>query len=360
MQYGCIVGQKGITVHFSNGDDFTWPEGHVNFVQVREAIKSNAGETVLRGLMDVVGNLQKQLDAEPALVGHVQVSRDGVYWHGRPIHMTICDRIMAFNSEGMPIASLVAFLDKLLTNQRREAVMSLYDFLEANTVPITEDGDFIVYKKVRNDYKDIHSGTFDNSVGQKPRIPHWEVDPDRDNTCSKGLHVCARHYLASFGSSGSGDRVMVCKVNPADVVAVPRDYNNSKMRVAGYEVIGELKDEERAKILDQSKILRPGDHTEDVTWGENFTEEEEESADDYQDYNYYDQSHGDDDDDDDECPQCGAWTGDGVICDECEADENDECEEDENDERDHPVADEEKPATQTSWKDRWINPFKRR
>jgi hypothetical protein len=39
---------------------------------------------------------------------------------------------------------------------------------------------------------------------------------------------------------------MICKVNPADVVAVPSDYNNAKMRVCKYEVINEVdvKDEE--------------------------------------------------------------------------------------------------------------------
>lgn len=35
---------------------------------------------------------------------------------------------------------------------------------------------------------------------------------------------------------------MVCKVNPADVGSVPSDYNNSKMRVRKYEVIGEIGD----------------------------------------------------------------------------------------------------------------------
>jgi hypothetical protein len=33
---------------------------------------------------------------------------------------------------------------------------------------------------------------------------------------------------------------MVCKVNPKNVVSIPADYNNSKMRVCEYEVIDEL------------------------------------------------------------------------------------------------------------------------
>ena len=226
--------------------------------------------------MDVVTTVRTKLGTAAATVG-VTVSRDGVFFHGQPIHMTVCDRIIAHAAEGLPIDPLVKFLEKLLSgNQRREAVLSLYDFLEANNIPITEDGDFLTYKKVRDDYKDIHSGTFDNSVGAKPRVPAWEVEADRDQTCAKGLHVCARHYLPNFGT-GPGNRVVICKVNPADVVAVPKDYNNSKMRVCGYEVIGELNDQQKADIFDNAKLVRPGDFSEDVTWNDDWARDDDEA-----------------------------------------------------------------------------------
>ena len=62
---------------------------------------------------------------------------------------------------------------------------------------------------VRSDYKDVHSGTFDNSVGQVLEMPRNQVDEDKDRTCSAGLHFCSYDYLKFFG----GERIMVLKID---------------------------------------------------------------------------------------------------------------------------------------------------
>ena len=43
---------------------------------------------------------------------------------------------------------------------------------------------------------------------------------------------------------------MICKINPRDVVSVPSDYDNAKMRDCRYEVIGEL--DENDAIVDMA------------------------------------------------------------------------------------------------------------
>jgi hypothetical protein len=110
--------------------------------------------------------------------------------------------------------------------------------LEKNALPITPDGHFLAYKKVRNDFLDIHSGTMDNSVGQIVEMERHEVNDNKDETCSTGLHFCGMSYLNHFG--GSDSRTVIVKINPADVVSIPSDYNNAKGRACRYEVIGEL------------------------------------------------------------------------------------------------------------------------
>jgi hypothetical protein len=118
---------------------------------------------------------------------------------------------------------------------------------EANSyqVPLTDDGCFLAYKAVRNDYLDCYTGKVDNSVGQTPMMPRKAVDPDRRNQCSQGYHFCSLGYLASF----SGNKIMAVKVNPKDVVAIPEDYNYTKGRTWKYEVVYEVadKDEETSK-----------------------------------------------------------------------------------------------------------------
>jgi len=117
-------------------------------------------------------------------------------------------------------------------------VDELYGFLEKNNLPITPDGHFLAYKKVRNDFLDIHSGTMDNSPGTVVEMERFKVDDNKDQTCSTGLHFCGMSYLGHFGSGS--DRTVIVKIDPADVVSIPSDYNGAKGRACRYEVIGEL------------------------------------------------------------------------------------------------------------------------
>jgi hypothetical protein len=138
--------------------------------------------------------------------------------------------------DGFDVAPLVEFMHNLMKNPSKRAVDELYGFLEKNSLPITPDGCFLAYKRVRGDYKDCYTGTMDNSVGKVVEMERNMVDDNRDNTCSTGLHFCSHSYLASFG----GERTVIVKVNPADVVSIPSDYNNAKGRACSYEVIGEI------------------------------------------------------------------------------------------------------------------------
>lgn len=308
-EYAQFVSNSSITVHFVNGDSHVWPSSHPNFESVKEALKRNAPASEVRALMDTVARLKESIaPLAAATAGDVKVTREGVFYKGTQVRLSVTEKILRFVAEGFDATPYVNFLEKLFKNPRKSAVESLYDFLEANQIAITEDGDFIVFKKVRNDYKDIHSGTFDNSVGTSPRVEAWQVEEDRSKTCSQGLHVCARHYLPHFGS-GFGNRVVICKVNPADVVAVPYDYNNAKMRVCAYEVIGELNDQQKAEIFDDKLLVRPGDNSEDVSWGGSWAEDEAVKQDEgqtiddavnselegYEDDNYEDDNYEDDD-----------------------------------------------------------------
>jgi len=86
---------------------------------------------------------------------------------------------------------------------------------------------------------DIHSRSMNNSVGQVVTMPRNKVDDVRANTCSEGLHFCSLEYLPHFGSLSRGDRTVIVKINPADVVSIPQDYNNAKGRTCRYQVVAE-------------------------------------------------------------------------------------------------------------------------
>jgi len=80
-------------------------------------------------------------------------------------------------------------------------------------------------------YTDMHTGKMRIVLGEPVKQERKDCDADFRRDCSNGLHVGATSYVNSF--AGRDSVVLVCYVNPANVVAVP-DYDHSKMRVCEY------------------------------------------------------------------------------------------------------------------------------
>lgn len=139
------------------------------------------------------------------------------------------------NTKGLEL-----FLDRIgaVIEKRRHTVEDLLRFLERGDLPIADDGSIVIYKRLcRQDdkYVDPHTKKVIQRVGSFVHMDEKLVDPNRRNECSNGLHVARRGYIGSF----SGDVVVLAKVRPEDVIAVP-DYDANKMRVCGYHIIAEL------------------------------------------------------------------------------------------------------------------------
>lgn len=179
---------------------------------------------------------------------------------GNILHGSLVERILKLQADGKPVKYLCRFLDNLYQNPARHAIDELYLFLERNDLPITDDGCFVAYKGVDKDYFDHHSHTYENKVGAVMEMLRQDVDDNRENTCSVGFHVGRFEYADDF--KGAEGHLMICKVNPKDVVSVPPDYDNSKLRTCRYEVIGEATDEPDRDVLksltvyDQPTMLR--------------------------------------------------------------------------------------------------------
>ena len=245
--------------------------------------------------------------------GAFQVKEGVIFVNGQAVHDVLSRKILSFLREKLPHLPLVKFAENLQKNPSYRAVTELFLFLEKNDHPITEEGNFIAYKRVRSDFKDIHSGTFDNSPGAEPAVPRNQVDEDCTRTCSNGLHVANWTYAhTQFASHNPGTDIMLeVEVNPADVVAIPIDYNNAKMRVCKYKVLG---------VVDRA-------HSSDVQLRQvavpvfnDVVEDEDEDEDEVDDYS--------------ECEDCGVEIDSrDSLCWECEDDRVTEEEEEENEDK---------------------------
>jgi hypothetical protein len=278
-----------ITVFDEDFVPVTIDASHPNHSLVREALEWEGSEFThtLDDILDLMKPITKVATAVKGT--RITVTDDQVLFDGQPLHGTIVERILAGNR----VDNLVKFLDKLMDNPSHRAVNQLYGFLEANNHAITADGDFVAYKIVRADYRDLYSGRFDNSPGTTVSVPRNAVDEDPDRTCSSGLHVCGFYYLDHYGSVRNGtDRVVSVVINPKDVVAVPRDYNNAKMRVSSYTVLEDITD----KVKDKVGTIVGLDHPLSYEDYYDDRQDMDESSREYQDWatEYYDYAPEDD------------------------------------------------------------------
>ncbi len=215
---------------------------HPNYTKIEATLRRSAknpqpGDSaeILR-LFDVAAAVQAKLGTK------AQIVNGQVFFNGKEVHSSLATRIQEALRDGFPVDGLLLFMENLHKNPSARAVAEMFDFLNAKGLPITEDGCFLAYKGVGANYMDLYRGTFDNTPGKKPRMARNEVDDDRAHECSYGLHVGRLEYARNY--CGSGGKIVLVKVSPEDVVAVPKDYNCSKMRVTGYEVISDYSDTE--------------------------------------------------------------------------------------------------------------------
>lgn len=238
-----VITDESVTLYVSDNGNFypvAVPEDDPSYPKVVAALKTGDTLEALR-----VADKAKVVE-EWATDTNVSIENGVVSLNGMKINNALTRRIVKMAQENLPTKPLELFLENLIENPSNQSVRELFMFLESNELPITEDGHFLAYKAVSGNYKDMHSNTFDNSVGSVCSMPRNHVNDNRDVTCSYGLHFASLPYVRSFG----GAHIMVLKINPKDVVSIPNDYNNQKGRCCEYKVIGEATHEVREEKRD--------------------------------------------------------------------------------------------------------------
>lgn len=251
MRIPAIVTDTSISL---TGPDFVpraIPSSHPNFVEIRDKLDAGADWDAIKDLIDLPSAIVKYTN------GSIKIVDDELFFNEQPVHNALSARILSLISDKREATAepLIRFMEKVNLNTSRRAVEGLYEWLEKSNLPIAPDGDIIAWKIVREDYRDIYTGRFDNSIGKVVEVARNQVDEDPDRTCSHGLHFCSSAYLPHYGT-GPGNRVVVVKIHPRDVVAFPRDYNTSKGRACRYEVIGEVDRETAPEMFDGINVCR--------------------------------------------------------------------------------------------------------
>lgn len=204
---------------------------HPNYKAIREAIFNEDFKAAFE-LM----NIRKAI--ETFTQGNIRIEGEKLFYGEMQVKTELADKIIQLMQKGDDgFQRLIKFFELLMQNPSRSSVEQLWGFVCHNDVEIDEDGYLIGWKKVQskgNNLFDSRTGKVPNNVGCVVEMPRWMVDDRRSVTCSQGLHVGAWDYVRSF----SGNVITKVRMSPADVVSVPDDYDDMKVRTSKYEVVG--------------------------------------------------------------------------------------------------------------------------
>ena len=167
---------------------------------------------------------------------HIKIDDDKITYNGVTLEHALVHRLKEMRKSGLKDATpWLNFIQKVMRNPSQRIRETLHTFIEDQHMALTPEGNVLAYKGVREDFKDIFSGTIDNTPGQIVIMDRGGVDDNAEHTCSNGLHVGDYDYARNWGSNG---KLLLVEFDPADAVSVPID--GQKLRVCKYKVLQEI------------------------------------------------------------------------------------------------------------------------
>jgi bifunctional DNA-binding transcriptional regulator/antitoxin component of YhaV-PrlF toxin-antitoxin module len=251
-----------LSIFFEGTNPLLVPKSNPMYSEIREKL-ANGLRKGLYTIVDLAAKIKSATKGKFTLIE--QDGTDVILLYGKAMDSELSDMVIKFVDAKQPTEALENFWKNCCLNPSKESRESLYGFIQANGFTLTTDGCFIGYRSVTSDFKDHRTRTMDNSVGATVSMDRNKVDPDPNNTCSSGLHVAAWDYAWNAFGGHRGTCVEV-KVNPKDVVTVPPDYDNQKMRVCEFKVVSVVT--QSRDTLVHPDTFNDADEVEDTSWNE--------------------------------------------------------------------------------------------
>lgn len=252
MQYvivgGGLEGESNVTLFVPGEAPLTAHSSHPNFDKIVEGVRS--GDESVVDLFDLAKTAATRFER---LTERVTVANQRLYFDGDEVHDALAEQVVRFLADGVEDwKPLVNFYENVQQNPQEYSRNQLYAWLTDRDFTITPDGLIVGYKGVRTTSDDdgfrsiftgraivdgeVQTGNISNKIGSIIEMPRDQVAFAPDVACSYGLHVGTWRYAKDF-SQGA---VLEVHVNPRDVVSVPSDSHNEKMRVCRYRVVNTI------------------------------------------------------------------------------------------------------------------------
>lgn len=258
MKYNVVSNEDEANLTaFIGGKMFTATQDHPNYQRI--VAKVLAGDESVVDLFDVALTVHKYFQS---ISDRVTVSNGHIFFDGDEVDNALTAQILRFMEEGLEFMPLVNFFEKIATNPLEHSREQLYRFLDHHNFTITPLGDFVGYKGVKTTdadckYESISTGPaivdgvavdghVPNPIGGIIEMARSAVAHDPRVACSTGLHVGTYEYASGFAQGA----VLEVHVNPRDVVSVPTDSHDQKIRTCRYLVVGPIEEKYAGALAD--------------------------------------------------------------------------------------------------------------
>jgi hypothetical protein len=265
---------KSITVYLSE-DTFTADSSHKYFDEIVKCVKYGYPEQDIINMFSPKTRVNAYFKSSGLYGCHFDGSL--VWVNGLSIPDELSSLIIQHVDEGTSPVGLIAFFSKLQKNPSFKSRTQLISFIKRHGLTITPTGNFIAYKGVRHDGKSLNSGAasvdgvlvtgrIPNELGTTITMPRNKVNDDTHVGCSTGLHAGAWKYASTFGTGPT----RAVEIDPVDVVSVPKDCNEQKLRVCRYIVVAANLDKPSDELVwGIRKDDTPEKKVSNVTWTSN-------------------------------------------------------------------------------------------
>lgn len=218
---------RGSISLFFKGESYTITATDSRFPKLRKACLDNDVADIVK-LINLKSELKKVVDDKGKLLGN-------------KVPTNLGKKMQEMTLKIGDTKSLEAFKKRLAKNPSKSAQKNLLKFLDYTGGCLVADGRFLAYKYLKPNFHDMHTGKYDYSPGKVVTMPRDKVVEDCRIACAAGLHV------GTWGYSGNHETMVLCVIDPYDVVSVPDDYSHQKIRACKvtsvrriYEPIKEL------------------------------------------------------------------------------------------------------------------------
>jgi hypothetical protein len=231
---------------FHNGSH-TFTKEHIAYKHLIDAMKEDNIEKFLQ-------YIDQRKSVFTWSNGNLKIVGDDFFYKEELLHGSLVEAMLAVIKNGDPCEKFVRFIEKIGENPSLQSVNEFLTWLGHKSFIILDNGNFLGYKSVKvwagnpikdarrrnvksGDYVDWHSSKFRNNVGDLNYMARDSVHQDKNVACSTGFHIGTLDFAQNFCG---GANIVLCEVDPKNVVSVPIDSNNQKVRVCRYKVHSKL------------------------------------------------------------------------------------------------------------------------